>query len=316
MELNIAALVKLRILNKWGLFWLLSLSVSFFIILAVLQSDLSSPQDITHLISYSVRWAVPFVYLVASISSMKILFPGVFSAWWMRNRKYIGFVFAVAMTWQAVFIYILSNFYREFYFEEVYYFRDELEGSVGYIFLVFMVITSFRFARSRLNKMQWDIIHKGGVYFLWAYAFSVYWWNIFYYPYYETYAVPELHDYFFYWTGFIVFALRIAAWGKSRNGALFLPSKIRTTDLGFKFFGLLLIVGALAASGTGNLWYKPLSSFLLAPKWSEELSLWLPFWPLEPFLSLMVLGIGTLFLTLKGTAPDDKKEIASSSRGL
>lgn len=54
---------------------------------------------------------------------------------------------AVAMGWQAAFIFMMSNFFREYYFEEVFYLRDELEGSTGYIFLGAMVVTSFSVGR-------------------------------------------------------------------------------------------------------------------------------------------------------------------------
>lgn len=114
------------------------------------------------MIGYSVRWAIPFIYLVVAASSIRILFSGPFPILWLRNRKYIGLVFAVAMAWQGLFIFILSTFYRDYYFAQVYYFRDELEGSVGYIFLAAMVITSFQFARKRVNQMQWKLIQKGG----------------------------------------------------------------------------------------------------------------------------------------------------------
>ena len=132
----------------------------------MVDTDISSPEGVSYMIGYSVRWAIPFIYLVVAASSVRYLFSGAFPIWWMRNRKYIGLVFAVAMAWQALFIFILSTVYRDYYFDQVFYFRDELEGSVGYIFLVGMVVTSFQFARKKVNQAQWKLIQKGGVYFL------------------------------------------------------------------------------------------------------------------------------------------------------
>jgi hypothetical protein len=34
-----------------------------------------------------------------------------------------------------------------------------------------------------------------------------------------------------------------------------------------------------------------------APEWSVELGLWLPFWPLEPFISLILMSIGAYLIT-------------------
>ena len=301
MNIQLSQILKQKAVNGWGLLLFCSVPMSIFNYLAVSDTDMSSPEGVSHMIGYSVRWAIPFIYLVVAASSVKILFPGVFSAWWMRNRKYIGLVFAVGMAWQAAFIFMLSTFHRDYYFSDVYYFRDEIEGSVGYIFLVAMVITSFQFARKRVNHAQWKLIQKGGIYFLWAYPFSVYWWNLFYYPYVESYSNPELHDYLFYWAGFLAFVMRIFAWGKLRNKAL---SK---SDVNGSPSSLALVLGAglifvgLIGAATGKYWFDGVSSLVSSPAWSAEMALWLPFWPLEPFMPLIVIGAG-VYLATKGRA--------------
>ena len=301
MNIQLSQILKQKAVNGWGLLLFCSVPMSISNYLAVSDTDMSSPEGVSHMIGYSVRWAIPFIYLVVAASSVKILFPGVFSAWWMRNRKYIGLVFAVGMAWQAAFIFMLSTFHRDYYFSDVYYFRDEVEGSVGYIFLVAMVITSFEFARKRVNHAQWKLIQKGGIYFLWAYPFSVYWWNLFYYPYVDGYSNPELHDYLFYWAGFLAFAMRIFAWGKLRNKAL---SK---SDVNGSPSTLALVLGAglifvgLIGAATGKYWFDGVSSLVSSPAWSAEMALWLPFWPLEPFMPLIVIAAG-VYLATKGRA--------------
>ena len=301
MNIELAKIFKHKAINEWGLVLVFAVPMCIFNYLAMTDTNIDSPEGLSHMIGYSVRWAVPFIYLVVAASSVKILFPGVFSAWWMRNRKYIGLVFAVGMAWQAAFIFMLSTFHRDYYFSDVYYFRDEVEGSVGYIFLVAMVITSFQFARKRVNHAQWKLIQKGGIYFLWAYPFSVYWWNLFYYPYVDGYSNPELHDYLFYWAGFLAFAMRIFAWGKLRNKAL---SK---SDVNGSPSSLALVLGAglifvgLIGAATGKYWFDGVSSLVSSPAWSAEMALWLPFWPLEPFMPLIVMGAG-VYLATKGRA--------------
>jgi len=37
---------------------------------------------------------------------------------------------------------------------------------------------------------------------------------------------------------------------------------------------------------------------LTTPEWSADLVLWLPFWPFEPFLSLFIIGLGTMLVTM------------------
>jgi DMSO/TMAO reductase YedYZ heme-binding membrane subunit len=208
MSFDMKVLLKSMVLNRWPLFWLIAIPMCVVMVIAMLEADMSTGPGVSEMISFSVRWAVPFIYLVVAASSLQILFPGPLPSWLLRNRKYIGLCFAVAMAWQGFFIFTMSNYFREYYFADVYLLRDELEGSIGYIFLPAMVVTSFQFGRKYLDSRQWKLLHKSGIYFLWAYPFSVYWWNLSYYD------NPEPIDYVFYWAGFTAFALRIAAWGK------------------------------------------------------------------------------------------------------
>ena len=290
MSIDLKKVLKNKAINEWRLFWLISIPMSIVIAIATMNTDLSTGEGVSHMIGYSVRWAIPFIYLVVAASSVQILFPGPFPMWWMRNRKYIGLCFAVAMAWQGMFIFVVSTFLRDYYFKDIYYFRDELEGSIGYIFLAAMVVTSFRFGRKYFDPMQWKLVHKGGIYFLWAYPFSVYWWNL-------SYATPRPLDYIFYYGGFLAFALRIAAWGKKRKQAAKKKSPESSTPLALKTLGGAMIVFGLIASAIGMHWQKPISAFLTGKPWSAELELWLPFWPFEPFLALFIIGLGTMLVT-------------------
>ena len=300
MILKLSQVLKLKVLNQWGLFVVCCAVMSVFNLLAMAGQNIATPEGVSHMIGYSVRWAVPFIYLAIAASAIKILFKGALSNWLLRNRKYIGLVFGFAMAWQAVFIYILSSFHVDYYYSDVYVFRDELEGSIGYIFLTAMILTSFNIARKKITQKQWTLIQKSGVYFLWAYPFSVYWWNLFYYPFIEGGGNPELHDYVFYVAGFIVVALRIFAWGKLRLLANQKAKHQVQLPSGVKFFGSTLVVIGLIVSATGHYWFEPVTTVLSGPQWAAQTSLWLPFWPLEPFFSLIIIGAGTAIKTGRG----------------
>jgi hypothetical protein len=283
--------LKHKAINEWGLFWLLSVPLSLVMVLEMLRNDLSVAAAVTHMISFSVRWAVPLIYVVLAASALHTLFPGPLSLWLLRNRKYVGFSFAVAMAWQGLFIFVISYFFRDYYFGEIFLLRDELEGSTGYIFLAAMVATSFDFGRKLLSAKQWKLLHRSAVYFLWAYAFSVYWWSTFYYP------DPQFIDYAFYWGGFLAFALRIAAWGKKRQQAAAKAASAGGTPPASRVLGGTIIVCGFLAAATGLRWQDSVTTFLTAPQWSETLVQWLPFWPFEPFLPLIAIGLGTLLAT-------------------
>ena len=285
-------ILKHKALNGWNLFALISIPLCALMIFNTANADLNSGSAVSELIGFSVRWAVPFVYLVIAVSALKTLMPNTWTFWLQKNRKYLGLCFAVAMAWQALFIFIMSTTYRDYYVSDVYVFRDELEGSVGYVFVVAMVATSFNKIRGIISPVQWQLIHKTGIYFLWAYPFSVYWWNLSYYG--ET----RLLDYLLYVVGFLVVALRIVAWGKIRG---------KSNDGKLQSIGWLLIALSIAIACSGGLWQGMVTGFLTEPDWSTSMALWLPFWPFEPFISLLVLALGVSILT------NDAERVGQSS---
>ena len=294
MSLDLKALLAHKAINKWRLFWLISIPMFITIVVTMMGTDMSTASGVSSMIGFSVRLAVPFIFLVVASSSVQILFPGSFSKWWLRNRKYIGMCFAVAMSWQGLFIFIMSYFFRDYYFENVYLFRDELEGSIGYIFLPAMVVTSFHFGRKHLSSKQWKLLHKSGIYFLWAYPFSTYWWSLCNGL--SCYGSPVPLDYVYYWGGFLAFALRIAAWGKQRWQATNRNAAENNMPLALRALGGVIIVSGLIWSASFY-WQDRVTDFLTASAWSSDLVLWLPFWPYEPYLSLFIIGLGTMLIT-------------------
>ena len=150
-------LLKSKAINGWNLFWLITAPISVLVIISMTRVDLSSAEGVSSLIQLSVRCAVPWLFLAFAASSMQVVFPGAFSRWLLRNRKYLGLCFAAAMAWQATFILWLVNIHTDYYIDEVYVLSDVVEGVVGYALLTAMVLTSFRFGSSRLSSRQWKL---------------------------------------------------------------------------------------------------------------------------------------------------------------
>ncbi len=211
MVIDLQALFNNPLLNHWKLFFVVSGLISLSTVLTAAQLDLSTAESISSMIKYTVRCAVPFLFLVFLASSLQVVLPSLFSRWLARNRKFLGLCFASAMAWQALFILWLATIHSHYYAEEVYNLSDTIEGVGGYLFLLAMVATSFEFGRSRLTVKQWRNLHKAGIYYLWAYAWSVYWYELYYY------GTLELIDYVFYWFGFGAWGLRILAWSKKEK---------------------------------------------------------------------------------------------------
>ena len=211
MVIDLQVLLNKPYINQWKLFFLGSGLISLSTLLTAVQLDLSSAESISSMIKYTVRCAVPFLFLVFMASSLQVVWPSLFSRWLVRNRKFLGLCFASAMAWQALFILWLVNIHSHYYVEEVYNLSDTIEGVGGYLFLLAMVATSFEFGRSRLTLKQWRNLHKAGIYYLWAYAWSVYWYELYYY------GTLEIYDYVFYWFGFGAWGLRMLAWSKKEQ---------------------------------------------------------------------------------------------------
>ena len=289
-------LVKSKVFNEWNLFWLISGPISIAMVIAMTGADLSTGEGVSSMIQLSVRFAVPWLYLAFAASSVQALFPGPFGRWLLRNRRYIGLCFAAAMGWQLFFILWLTTVHSEFYIEEVYVLRDAIEGVVGYAFLIAMTVTSFGFGRRRLKPKTWKLLHKSGIYFLWAYAFSVYWWALFYYQ------SPVLLDYVFYWAGLLAWVLRVSAWYKVRR------EKVSNDGAGgggqpiFNLLGAAFVAVGLIAASFGSAWYGTAERLLTGYAITRIPELYLPYWPFEPFLPLLIIALAAFLTTKSSTA--------------
>lgn len=203
-------LLQHKIINGWNLWLSITVPISIAVVIAMSRVDLAQAENVSSMIQFTVRCAVPLLYVVFAASSLQVLFPSPFGRWLLRNRKYVGLSFAVAMGWQLLFILWLVGIHTEHYVEEVYLLSDAIEGVAGYTFLLAMVLTSFKFGRNRLSGKQWKLLHRTAIYYLWAYAWSVYWFDLFYYD------DPVLIDYVYYWAGFLAWGLRMCAWSKKQ----------------------------------------------------------------------------------------------------
>lgn len=262
----------------------------------MMRIDMSSAEGVSSMIQLSVRCAIPWLYLAFAASSLQTTFPGAFGRWLLRNRKIMGLIFSAAMAWQLLFILWLVGVHTEHYVSEVYVLSDVIEGVVGYTFLTGMVLTSFKFGRSRLTPKQWKLLHKSGIYWLWFYAWSVYWFNIYYYE-----GPPALIDYVYYWTGLVAWGLRIFAWGKkqSKQAVAQADTDSRNRPL-FLVLGIVAIAIGLSGASFGSTWSPQVYEFLFSFRIVESVDTVMPYFPLVPFYPLIVMLFGTFLVTRIG----------------
>jgi len=287
---RLQTILRHKAVNGWPLFRLIAIPTSLVMLAGMLLVDTWSGPEVSSLIQLSVRFAVPWLLLAFAASSLQVLFPGPSSLWLARNRKYLGLAFAAGMAWQALFILWMVLVYTDYYVDEVYVLRDAIEGVVGYAFLVAMTVTSFNPVRKHMTPGQWKLLHKSGMYFLWAYAFSTYWWSLYYY------AGPVVLDYLFYWAAFAAWALRVAAWSKKRGKQARKARPYAEDQPLFAVLGCIAIGAAVIAATVGSAWWPVAENLLYGysvTTWPER---YLPFWPFEPFLPLLAVILGGYLL--------------------
>jgi hypothetical protein len=292
MSHGLNELLKHKALNEWRLFWLISIPISVLMVAAMLRTDGWSGPAVSAMIQLSVRCAVPLLYLAFAASSLQLLFPGALTRWLLRNRKIMGLSFAAAMAWQLFFILWLVTIHTDYYVDNVYVLRDAIEGVLGYTFLIAMTLTSFKFGRKHLQPKSWRLLHKSGIYVIWMYAYSVYWWELFYYP------NPDPIDYVYYWAGFLAWGLRAAAWRKKH---VMQAKKIAPTARplsAFMLAGSALIAFGIWAAAFGLVWRESVTGVLSGYAITYLPEKYLPYWPFEPFLPLFVIALG-MYLTAR-----------------
>jgi DMSO/TMAO reductase YedYZ heme-binding membrane subunit len=287
-------ILKNKAINDWRLFWLITGPISIAMVIAMMGIELNSGPAVSSMIQLSVRCAVPLLYVVFAASSVQVLFPGPFGLWLSRNRKYAGLCFAAAMAWQGLFILWMVIVYSDYYINEVYVLRDAIEGVVGYLFLAAMTVTSFMPVRKRMKPGSWKLLHKSGIYFLWAYAFSVYWWNLFYY------GNLALLDYVYYWGGFLAWGLRVGAWSKKRRKRAEKKGPGSDRQPAFTILGYVIIAVGLVAASFGSFLQKSAEQYLTGYTLTRWPELYLPYWPFEPFLALFVIALGAFLIAKSG----------------
>ena len=89
--------------------------------------------------------------------------------WLLRNRRYLGLSMAISHGFHAIAIAGVAILTSENMM------RDTHSATLGYIFIILMIITSFERPAAVLGRRNWRILHTVGMYYLWlsfTFAFS------------------------------------------------------------------------------------------------------------------------------------------------
>lgn len=102
------------------------------------------------------------LFLCAFIaSSLRKLWSSPLSAWLLKNRRYLGLSMAVSHTYHAIALFglwIVTAGAAP---------SSNPLGTLGYILLITMSVTSFESPAAWLGKRGWKILHTTGMHFFW-----------------------------------------------------------------------------------------------------------------------------------------------------
>lgn len=94
-------------------------------------------------------------------SSLHKLWSTPLSAWLLKNRRYLGISMAVSHTYHAIALFglwIVTAGAAP---------SSNPLGTLGYILLIAMTVTSFKRPATWLGKRGWKILHSTGMHFFW-----------------------------------------------------------------------------------------------------------------------------------------------------
>jgi sulfoxide reductase heme-binding subunit YedZ len=168
------SLVQHRLFNGWPFFWLVALATFAAMLAGYLLIGVATPEAAVNMIRLSVQLASPWVFLAFVATPMSQLFPGNWSTWLLRNRRYLGLSFAAGFGWQAVFIGLLLTLHNAYYWEELHNDIDLLLRMASYVYLFALTITSFFPVRRRMRPEHWRWLHLVGIWYFWAAIWASY----------------------------------------------------------------------------------------------------------------------------------------------
>ncbi|BBH46067.1 ferric reductase-like transmembrane domain-containing protein [Pseudomonas sp. KU43P] len=147
-------------LQGWRLFCLLSLLVLFITAIALW----AQPQWVDALrsaIRATARTSFALFLATFLASSLATLLPSTFSRTLLRERRFLGLAFAFSHAVHAVLIILYVQYFPEVFWQG----RSaaaNIPGSIGYVFVILLALTSSAAAVKRLGARAWKGLHSVG----------------------------------------------------------------------------------------------------------------------------------------------------------
>lgn len=122
--------------------------------------------SIRALIRHTALSSLVLFCIAFAASSFQALYRKPWSAWMLRNRRYIGLSFASSHGFHLLFIITLLIEYPEPFLSHLAP-ATLFGGGLAYLLVLAMSITSFKGPRRALGPKLWNLLHAAGSYYIW-----------------------------------------------------------------------------------------------------------------------------------------------------
>jgi sulfoxide reductase heme-binding subunit YedZ len=152
-------------IEKWQITGLVFLAVTIYCnaVIAIMGFN---EESVRILVRATARISIVLFLAAFTASSLHTFFRKPWTAWLLRNRRYIGVSFALSHT-EHFFTLIALGTMFDVPFREVFRTASIIGGGIAYVLLLEMTITSFDATAKWLTRRQWTALHTFGSYYIW-----------------------------------------------------------------------------------------------------------------------------------------------------
>lgn len=150
--------------SGWKLFAAFA-GLTLFMTAAVLLSYPPGADGLLSAIRATARSSFALFLLAFLASSLVTLLPGNGSRRLLRERRFVGLAFAFSHALHGLLIYRYAQQFPELFWDGQTI-TSNLPGSIGYLFLLLLTLTSFKTPMRLLGRRAWKALHSTGMWVL------------------------------------------------------------------------------------------------------------------------------------------------------
>lgn len=167
--------IQSKSLRGWQLFSLIAVLVTAMSVTAIaIQPDLVD--GLRSAIRATARSSFVLFLIAFTASAFAVLVPSPLSKALVRERRFIGLAFAFSHLVHAVVVYVYTLVDTEF--RQSATVANNIPGTIGYMFILLLALTSFKSSARLLGPKAWKKLHVTGMWviaavFIYAYVTDI-----------------------------------------------------------------------------------------------------------------------------------------------